>query len=519
MQCLRSTQMTHKFNSSRKSGRSFDINKKTILGMRSIGRGRRACVKFCSYTGLPLPVSNSPWLEKTSSLAETSSQVVADRLQRAVHDVRKLKMDSGEIASLEETMNIGVSVDGAWISRGFNSLYGFVSVISIDTGKVLDKHFLSSKCRECDKWEGKAKDREYVAWFIEHEPNCQINHEGSAKSMEEAGARVLFERSLQKYNVRYTQYIGDGDSSAYAAVKYTYQNENITVEKQDCVGHIQKRMGTHLRKLVEEHKGKKLEDGRALTGRNRLTNHLINAFQVFYGIALRSNKGNVEEMSKQTQAILHHYASTQDEPRHDNCPTGEESWCKWQQDKATGKKTYRPLKNPLPAAVLNAVQPVIDRLSNPALLEGAKMCYTQNANESLHHVLWSVLPKEQNHGLMEINLGSNLAVAHFNSGVEQFNKALFEATGLEVNPVSQSLWLSLDRIRSREAKLKATREYKARRKELKRKRLQKLDRFEYAEGETYASGEFDRASAKKAKRRCKTCLQPMKGHSRNTCTN
>ncbi|XP_070536304.1 uncharacterized protein [Ptychodera flava] len=208
--------------------------------------------------------------------------------------------------------------------KGFSSLYGFVSVISIDTGKVLDRHISCSYCRECQAMENQPRDFNYMKWFIEHEPECKMNHQGSAKSMEAAGASILFERSKEKHKLRYSQFIGDGDSAAYQSVKDVYASDNIIVQKEDCVGHIQKRMGTHLRKLVDKYKGGKLEDGKGLTGRNRLTNQMINAFQVFYGIALRNNKGNVEEMSRQTRAILLHYASTHDEPRHEYCP--KESW-------------------------------------------------------------------------------------------------------------------------------------------------------------------------------------------------
>ena len=42
------------------------------------------------------------------------------------------------------------------------------------------------------------------------------------------------------------KYLGDGDSKAYLSVKDMYK---YVVEKYECVGHYQKRIGTHLRKL------------------------------------------------------------------------------------------------------------------------------------------------------------------------------------------------------------------------------------------------------------------------------
>ena len=65
--------------------------------------------------------------------------------------------------------------------------------------------------------------------------------------MEVVGAKRVFERSIEKHNLRYTKYLGDGDSKSFTSVKFTYPG--IEVQKLECVGHIQKRVGTRLRNL------------------------------------------------------------------------------------------------------------------------------------------------------------------------------------------------------------------------------------------------------------------------------
>lgn len=45
----------------------------------------------------------------------------------------------------------------------------------------------------------------------------------------------------------------------------------VEIKKLECVGHVQKRMGTRVRKLVKENKGTKLSDGKFVHGRGRLT--------------------------------------------------------------------------------------------------------------------------------------------------------------------------------------------------------------------------------------------------------
>lgn len=62
--------------------------------------------------------------------------------------------------------------------------------------------------------------------------------------MECEEAVVLRERSVERLNLRYRWMVSDGDSKAFNSVGNVYGA--IKVEKLDCVGHVQKRMGKHL---------------------------------------------------------------------------------------------------------------------------------------------------------------------------------------------------------------------------------------------------------------------------------
>ena len=80
--------------------------------------------------------------------------------------------------------------------------------------------------------------------------------------------------------------------------------------------------------------GQKLADGKGLQGTGRLTLARVNAFQRFYGHTLRTYAGDPQTASRSTMAMLDHYSEP---PRHDLCPDGGSSWCKFKQDAALGK--------------------------------------------------------------------------------------------------------------------------------------------------------------------------------------
>lgn len=74
--------------------------------------------------------------------------------------------------------------------------------------------------------------------------------------MEAEGACRLYERSLRKHGMRYIPFVGDGDSKSYTSVtKSEPYGPGVFIPKEDCIGHVMKRMGTALRKVLTDYKG------------------------------------------------------------------------------------------------------------------------------------------------------------------------------------------------------------------------------------------------------------------------
>ncbi|GFW79342.1 uncharacterized protein TNCV_2477491 [Trichonephila clavipes] len=106
-----------------------------------------------------------------------------------------------------------------------------------------------------------------------------------------------FFRSEQKHELKYQRYIGDSDSKTFLSIaeKEPY-GDSVPIVKIERVGHVQKQMGSRLRKLKALRGEKKLSDGKTIGGKGRLTHAIISKLTTFYGNAIRANSHNVNEM-------------------------------------------------------------------------------------------------------------------------------------------------------------------------------------------------------------------------------
>lgn len=123
-------------------------------------------------------------------------------------------------------------------------------------------------------------------------------------------------------------------------------------------------------------------------------------------------------MKKNIIATLNHSVKGQDPAKqHHFCPVGETSWCKWQQDQATGTSTYRD-DECLPEAFLELVRPSFMTLSDTKLLKRCIRGTTQNVNECINSMVWVRCSKHKHHGAKVIQYSAASAVCHFHKGAE-----------------------------------------------------------------------------------------------------
>lgn len=472
-----------------RGGGSFEVNRRAAIA--SCHLGHAGLTQICALMNLPPPVAPEAYnkhliqIERASKIQ--AQEVMNDAAERLIHKVSIEQPDDIEQDGENIIAHVAVTVDGTWQKRGHSSKIGVVFVISVDTGEILDCEVKSLFCQQCQVHGHQNQDsEEYKEWKKSHKEKCEINHHGSAEDMEAAAAVEIFSRSIETRKLKYTTFVGDGDSSCFGRVKAAMEKKYgaaYEVTKEECVGHVQKRLGTALRKYKKDKKGQKLTDGKTVGGKGRLTDKIIDSMQNYYGQAIRENKGNLEGMKKSIKAIQHHMikdSSQTLEEQHQYCPKSPDGWCKYWKDKGNGTELYND-DSRLPDVFMTELIPVFVRLSNDALLQRCLKGLTQNQNEAANGVLWSKCPKTRFCGARRVRIAVCQTVAHFNTGAGSYAMNL-ELCGVTPGSHTMRALKKQDEVRLRNAAKKVSDKYKESRKKRRAQKKQKADRNAYEAG-------------------------------------
>ena len=482
-------------------GRSFDVNRRAVYHSLETGSGYEGLASFCSIMNMPC-ISKVAYYKQLEVIMEAQEDEAQEEMNRAGQKLHQTVLEESDEQDSNAVVDVAVSFDGTWAKRGFSSLIGVVFVISVDTGEVLDCHVLSKACQQCALKKTKCGEdnKTFDDWKTQHIANgeCDINFTGSSPAMEAEGAVIMWGRSIERHNIRYKWMVSDGDSKAFSSVEETY--EGCKVEKLDCVGHVQKRMGKHLFNLKARTKGK-LADGKSIGGKGRLTEIKIKQLQRYYGLAIRQNtitKVNptdeeidiaVYSMKKNIIAVLtHNVQSDSLAHQHQYCPTGETSWCKWQQDLVTGTTTYKG-DNCLPRVFLEVLRPVFMTLSDSKLLTRCIRGTTQNPNECINSLVWVRCPKHKHHSAKVVRFAVASAVCHFHGGALSRERVM-QRLAIPAGTHTREACNTKDKKRVRQSDLETSKKQKKRRQGEQLRHTRREEALREAEGTTYEAGGF-----------------------------
>ena len=185
-------------------------------------------VRHCSYL---YKVMDTFYNEKMEECRTAVFRLYREKLNR--------KPDKNSI------LDVAVSFDcSSWMKRGHKSHIGIGFAVEMNLGMVVDLDVLCNNCRQC----GPKKQHK-----------CHKNFNGKSGTMKAEIAVRIWSRTTN-YNMRFTIYISNGDSSAYSAVCRLNDGRGpyeVPIIKEECENHVNKRMGARLRKLKKERPARK----------------------------------------------------------------------------------------------------------------------------------------------------------------------------------------------------------------------------------------------------------------------
>ena len=221
------------------SSKAKSLNTRSVLAMRSIGRGHSSMSKFCGVMVMLSPLSKPCFSQHNHAIALASEEAAKNEMLSASAYLHALHGSAPT-----EIIDVAVTCDGTWSKRGFTATYGVVLVVSWETGMVLDYEILSKRCNTCERQKTRWREdsNQFKEWMEVHKDNCAINHKGSSPAMECEGVLRIWSPSVEKRHLRYTLMV-----TARSLATLNEHKPDVEVKKHECVGHVQKRVTPRLK--------------------------------------------------------------------------------------------------------------------------------------------------------------------------------------------------------------------------------------------------------------------------------
>ena len=140
-----------------------------VYAMRNNGTDYSGVEKICAVMNLPKPMRRMNY-DKTSKVLRNAVKIIAEQTMQGPESLKQENDGS--------PVNTAVSVDGSWQKRGFTSMNGVVTVISVNNGKNLDSEPMSRRCKACaiKIIENKNDPLAFKLWRESHDCKIKVPH-------------------------------------------------------------------------------------------------------------------------------------------------------------------------------------------------------------------------------------------------------------------------------------------------------------------------------------------------------
>nr|XP_053641077.1 uncharacterized protein LOC128694796 [Cherax quadricarinatus] len=411
-----------------------ELTGRMVYGEMLAGRGYCSFIRrnaMCNFPHITQVAYNKYTTMITEKSIESCKEILAESKDIIVQEYAKQNIVPDDNGILD----IDVTYDGTWHTRGHHSNIGIGVIIDALTKLVIDYQVLCKFCSMCSFhkscWNKKIiSDAKYEELVEGHKPQCHKNYSGTSAKMESEAAVMMWQRSLEN-KLRYKTIVSDGDSNTYKAIVDLKDGEGpypgVKVDKEECINHYVKRLKNRLTNVVQSHYvDKELKTGKkrkqyAMKKKGVLTDFIIEKLAYYFQKNLRENVGtDVASMRNGILASFFHCSSSDEKPQHHLCPTGDDSWCFYQKAIAANlpppSHTTMKVQFQLEPAYMEEVYNIYQDLTIDKMMQRCLKGRTQNPNESLHQRIWSYCSKALFRTKWQADFSVSHAVAEYNSG-------------------------------------------------------------------------------------------------------
>ena len=181
---LNSTLSSDRLDNSTAGNVPFVMSRQVVAATMDMGVGHVGLVKLCRFLDME-PMHHSTYNKHMLAVREVVTRLMDD----AAVTIRRAYRDLEPSISEGDVIDLTVSYDGSWMTRGHKSLYGIGCVVDVVTGLVIDLAVLSLHCQRCSsvkKRYGGTNNPEFRNWHETHSNECNRNYSGSSGGMEAA---------------------------------------------------------------------------------------------------------------------------------------------------------------------------------------------------------------------------------------------------------------------------------------------------------------------------------------------
>ena len=136
--------------------------------------GHAGLVKLCRFLNMK-PLKHTSYTKHTHTICEANKVVVTWIIDDYATVVRRVYRDIDSSIGHDNTINLTVSYDGSWMTRGHKSRYGIGCVVEVITGLVIDLQVMSLYCQRCafaSTRHGGRHTAAFKEWYVTQQPEC-----------------------------------------------------------------------------------------------------------------------------------------------------------------------------------------------------------------------------------------------------------------------------------------------------------------------------------------------------------